>query len=547
MTRFSKVTTIATSLLIGTMSAGIAHADFVTTYAGFSDSKKIDFSQFANCTSTFMAGCSGTTSIDVGGLIGETVLFLSPQGGLYNAIFGVGDNGWWDSGRNGFAGMSSGGGGSISFTFSTGVSDVGAFLNYYGDPFWNDVIPMLSIYDQADNLLEMVLVADIAPISTPGQSNAGAFRGFSRAANDIYRIEMRNNLWVVDDLTFARTSNPGTLGIQIVGDGTVASADGLISCPSSSCSATYSANGKVKLYAEPATGAEFVGWDYPGCEDAITRCSVRINRESTLVVRATFRNRQVTEINVSEPEQTGKKLSLSEARAANILQEVLNDERILLRPPHYENRFSDSCYYGAISAGVPTAAGGTVLYALNDLAVDITAKSLGAITTGSDYGDFLLRFGVNVGAAYFKEEDINLEIVNSIISQSAGYLLPGAVRKYVGDMPSIEQGLLLVSANSGKELLKLSTGTLKKEAVISGYLSGNNLISDDLSLGAPATTVSITWYYNPLTRTFLAYIAADCSEQGKSYYMVRYQIEGGTFGRWSRFPVENSEVFIKLD
>lgn len=51
-------------------------------------------------------------------------------------------------------------------------------------------------------VLESYDLAVVAPISTPGGADAGAFRGVLRASADISAIEFIDGFQVVDDLTF---------------------------------------------------------------------------------------------------------------------------------------------------------------------------------------------------------------------------------------------------------------------------------------------------------------------------------------------------------
>ncbi len=58
-------------------------------------------------------------------------------------------------------------------------------------------------------VLEAYTISTIAPISTPGELNAGAFRGIERPTSDIVAFRLYNAGHVLDDLEFARVSvNP---------------------------------------------------------------------------------------------------------------------------------------------------------------------------------------------------------------------------------------------------------------------------------------------------------------------------------------------------
>lgn len=165
----------------------------------------VDFSQFAP------APVISSGPIQVGGLVGENItvsgdpnssLFLTniPGWSLIN-------NGGWGSGRNGYFGANNASPGSATFTFHDGpVSGVGGFMNSCLGCDPNDEDLVISVFDVSNVLLETYNVSTNAPILTPGGSNAGAFRGFSRATNDIASFSVTGHFQVVDDLAFTRAS-----------------------------------------------------------------------------------------------------------------------------------------------------------------------------------------------------------------------------------------------------------------------------------------------------------------------------------------------------
>lgn len=160
----------------------------------------IDFSQFSGGAQ--VTGGNGTYQL--GGLVGADVTTYDTSGGsniwLYNAGWGLITNGAWDSGRSGFYGVYPLAG-PIRIDFNDGpVSGVGMFMNYVPDPSFLPVT--LSAYDSSDNLLEVFDISGTAPISTPGGTNAGAFRGILRGSAEIAYIEFFGDTAVFDDLTF---------------------------------------------------------------------------------------------------------------------------------------------------------------------------------------------------------------------------------------------------------------------------------------------------------------------------------------------------------
>lgn len=204
-------------------AASTAGATPITTTAAFSGTIEgvIDFSQFAGCVAYGSPPCQNQ---DVGGLVGEPVLFTGTNGflgaSLYNAGFGLGGNGSWDSGRNGYVGINNQQGGVgifAEFEFASGISGIGGLLNYAPGEGGS---PVMEIYGAGHNLLETVDISVFAPISTPGQLNAGAFRGFNRSSNDIFFVRFTDGFIVLDDLTFARSSvvpEPATLAMLAIG------------------------------------------------------------------------------------------------------------------------------------------------------------------------------------------------------------------------------------------------------------------------------------------------------------------------------------------
>jgi PEP-CTERM motif len=156
--------------------------------------------------------------LNVGGLVGETTTYNGTAGGsgssIYNSGFGLGNNGIWTNGRNGYVGNN----GEIGFTqfvFDDGpVAGVGAFVNYATYSLSPDAI--MEALDMSGNVIETYNVTALAPISTPSAIDDGAFRGFLRATNDTYGVRYSNAFSVLDDLTFARAEavpEPSTIAL----------------------------------------------------------------------------------------------------------------------------------------------------------------------------------------------------------------------------------------------------------------------------------------------------------------------------------------------
>jgi hypothetical protein len=181
------------------LAGGPARAALITSAAEVpGPATVIDFSQFT--TLVFTAG-----PVQIGGLVGEDVVWTAtnPGAGIGTRGFpgyGLGANGFWNVGRGGFTGLNAGIG-TMTYTFNSGpVSDVGALLNYV--PGGSDVI--IAALDAGGNVLESYNISALAPISTPGQTNQGGFRGIVRADADIARFTVSNATVALDDLTFSR-------------------------------------------------------------------------------------------------------------------------------------------------------------------------------------------------------------------------------------------------------------------------------------------------------------------------------------------------------
>lgn len=178
-----------------------AQAALITSPASLSSPTVIDFSQFGG-SFQFTSG-----PVQIGGLVSESVTWSrNTSGGVIgNGSYGLGANGGWSSGRNGYTGSNS----SIRnmlFTFNDGLkSAVGGFINYAPN---NGSAVLIEALGEGGAILESYDLFATAPISTPGLTDAGAFRGIQRAANDIRALRVSNSFVVLDDLTFTTNSTP---------------------------------------------------------------------------------------------------------------------------------------------------------------------------------------------------------------------------------------------------------------------------------------------------------------------------------------------------
>ena len=93
----------------------------------------------------------------------------------------------------------------MTYTFNAApVIAVGGFINYQpGLPDGDVTITALGLNGV---VLHTYDITTLAPISTPGAVDAGAFRGIVDATADIYAFRVANGVVALDDLTFSRAS-----------------------------------------------------------------------------------------------------------------------------------------------------------------------------------------------------------------------------------------------------------------------------------------------------------------------------------------------------
>lgn len=203
-----KSTLLRTAAAMLLVSSGLSNAALITTAPA--GSKVVDFSQFGALQTIV-----GT--IEVGTLVGESISLTAQGDNRVGTMpgHGLGDNGNWV--RSGVLNNEATTGW-FSFTFNAGpVLAVGGFINYAtpeGDYAADTLIQAL---DSLGNVIESYDLFVAAPISTPGVDDAGAFRGISRGANDIYGFRVAHNFAALDDLSFSRASSavpePGALAL----------------------------------------------------------------------------------------------------------------------------------------------------------------------------------------------------------------------------------------------------------------------------------------------------------------------------------------------
>lgn len=194
----------ALTVLLG--ATGIAQAALITTAPG--GATVVDFSQFGSPQAIVGA-------IEVGALVGESISLTAQDDNRVGPMaHGLGANGNWS--RSGVLNNEPTDGW-FAFTFNAGpVASVGGFMNYAGPDSTYSAQTLIEALDAMGNVIESYDLFSAASISTPGGLNAGAFRGISRATNDIYGFRVSYNYAVLDDLSFSRVNavpEPGALAL----------------------------------------------------------------------------------------------------------------------------------------------------------------------------------------------------------------------------------------------------------------------------------------------------------------------------------------------
>lgn len=198
---------LAVASLGMSLAFSAAHAALVTSSAGFVSPTVVDFNAFAVGGYGFTFG-----PVAVGG--GVTFTATGPNNSgmgavLGDGLYGLGGNGDWGTGTTAPGAYTGVDGGdpatSMTFTLSSPVAAIGGFMNYV--PGYVDY-PLIEALDGSNNVLESYNLEALAPISTPGGYNDGAFRGIVRPSADIHAFRVVSAYAVLDDLTFATSVIP---------------------------------------------------------------------------------------------------------------------------------------------------------------------------------------------------------------------------------------------------------------------------------------------------------------------------------------------------
>jgi hypothetical protein len=155
-------------------------------------------------TTTFAGGSTCSGGPDAGFTIATVT---SPVCWNVSTFFGFSSNGTWNNPATGFA-LIGANSTTAAFTIDLGglYAAAGGFMNYNA-PAASPGPTISAIAADGVTILESYDLSVSAPISTPGGSNAGAFRGISRPSADIRFLELANSYVAIHDITLASTTS----------------------------------------------------------------------------------------------------------------------------------------------------------------------------------------------------------------------------------------------------------------------------------------------------------------------------------------------------
>lgn len=176
----------------------------------------------------------------------------------------------------------------------------------------------------------------------------------------------------------------------------------------------------------------------------------------------------------------------------------------------------DVCYSGAVDAAAEVTKRDIIRLALNQLAAGVAAESLGAVTTGSQVGDFLLKTASYFITVSSSDNPSGTALVLGT-EKSVGYLFPKAVDQY------------LASKIAGSVTAKVVKQFLTQDEVVTVEASGTNEKSHFFLSGlTPRTNIHITVFYNAFTHFAVAAIQSECELSDglqKKTYLLRYEVD----------------------
>lgn len=170
-------------------------------------------------TTTFTA--TGGNSVAAGSIINLNGLLTSGTTSWYygNGGYGIQSNGSWSNFSYASTNSSTG---TITFDLGSTFSSAGAFLNY--SPATFDGTPFITALDSARNVVATYNLATLAPVSTPGAVNDGAFRGIQSDISNIRYLSLTGGYLLAHSVTTANVAavpEPATWAMMILGMGAI--------------------------------------------------------------------------------------------------------------------------------------------------------------------------------------------------------------------------------------------------------------------------------------------------------------------------------------
>ena len=193
--RIRRTQTIRQGLTLGVLFAGLAYAQ----------------PSYATLLTTDPGTGTTTVFTDVGLSFNPGPVLLdgfswtgNPQVVSGNITYGLDTNGEWSVFEDFSWIATDEGTGSITVNLGGLFGLVGGFMNYAPNVGSDATITALA--GDGVTVLETYDLVTLAPISTPNGLNAGAFRGISRAANDIGFFQLSNNFILAHTLEIGQSA-----------------------------------------------------------------------------------------------------------------------------------------------------------------------------------------------------------------------------------------------------------------------------------------------------------------------------------------------------